>query len=112
MVPEYCFKIIGIKINSAFVMNSFINVKGCSSNNIKQKFDSVTKKTLIHVDCSRFRYVILAVDKPMKKCMHKIENMPLQTSSFFSVLARWANLLVFPVKSSMYLYSDRKPCAC
>ena len=25
-------------------MNSFINMKGCSSNNIKQKFDSITKK--------------------------------------------------------------------
>jgi len=45
--------------------------------------------------------------------MHKIENMPLQTSSiFFAVLDRGANLLVFPVKSSVWLYSDRKPRAC
>ena len=46
----------------------------------------------------------------MKKCMQKIENMPLQTSSIFPVLDK--NLLVFPVKSSVYLYSDRKPRAC
>ena len=34
---------------------------------------------------------------------------PLQ---FFPALDRWANLLSFPVKSSVLLYSDRKPRAC
>ena len=36
-------------------MNNFINMKGCSSNNIKlEKGDSITKKkTLIHVDSFR-----------------------------------------------------------
>jgi len=38
---KYCYKIIGIKINSAgavklSVLNSFINMKGCSSNNINR----------------------------------------------------------------------------
>ena len=48
----------------------------------------------------------------MKNLMHKINNMPLQPSSIFPVLDRWANLLAFPVKSSVYLYSNRKPRAC
>ena len=51
----------------------------------------------------------------MKKCMHKIKKMPLQTcSKIFPVLDKLANLLVFPAKSSVQLYSDsdRKPCAC
>ena len=48
----------------------------------------------------------------MKKCMHKTKNMPSQTSSIFSVLDRWANLLSLPVKSSVYFFSDSKPRAC
>ena len=44
----------------------------------------------------------------MKKCMHKIENMPLQTSLLFPV----PDSLVLPVKSSVWLYSIRKPRAC
>ena len=48
----------------------------------------------------------------MKKCMHKIKNMPSQTSSIFPVLDRWANLLSLPVKSSVYFFSDSKPRAC
>ena len=32
--------------------------------------------------------------------------------NFFAVLDRRASLLVFPVKSSVWLYSDRKPRAC
>ena len=63
---------------------------------------------MIPVDSSRFRYVILAA---IKKCVHKIKNMPLQPLQFFPVHDRWGNLLSFPVKSSVYFYSDRKPRA-
>ena len=52
----------------------------------------------------------------MKKFMHKIQNIrrtclhnPLQ---LFPVLDRWVNMLVFPVKSFVLLYSDRKPRTC
>ena len=41
------------------------------------------QNTLIHIDSSGFLYVILAW-YAMKKCMHKIENIPLQPSSFYS----------------------------
>ena len=39
----------------------------------------------------------------MKKCMHKIKNMPLQPLQFFphAVLDRRANPLSFPVKPSV-----------
>ena len=37
------------------------------------------QNTLIHIDSSGFLYVILAW-YAMKKCMHKIENIPLQPS--------------------------------
>ena len=38
---------------------------------------------LIHIDSSGFCYVILAW-YAMKKCVHKIENIPLQPSSIYS----------------------------
>ena len=41
------------------------------------------QNTLIHIDSSGFLYVILAW-YAMKKCMHKIENIPLQPSSIYS----------------------------
>ena len=46
----------------------------------------------------------------MKKCMHKIENMPF--IYLFNFFLSFTDELVFPVKSSVKLYSDRKPRAC
>ena len=68
-----------------------------------------TLKTAVYAD-----YVEAGsfMHQSMKKCMHKIRNMSLQTSLIFPVLDRWANLLSFPVKSSVWLYADRKPRAC
>ena len=43
--------------------------------------------------------------------MHKIENIPLQSSSIFSLTDEPISLF-FSVKSSAQLYSDRKPRAC
>ena len=40
-------------------MNSFINMKGCSSNNINRNLIN-NQKTLLHIDSSNFAYVILA----------------------------------------------------
>ena len=59
----------------------------------------------------------------MKKCMQKVAKKEgLQRLrrrqafttlfQFIPVLDRWANLLVFPVKPSVYLFSIRKPRAC
>ena len=49
----------------------------------------------------------------MKKCMHKIENMPLQSSSIFSRSWQTSQSACFSsIKSSVWLYSDKKPRAC
>ena len=48
----------------------------------------------------------------MKKCMHKIENMPLQLSSIYSCPWQMSQSVFFPVKPSVQLYSDRKQRAC
>ena len=55
---------------------------------------------LIHIDSSGFRYVILA-SQAMKKCMHKIENMPLQPSSIYSCPWQMSQSAFLPVKPSV-----------
>ena len=45
----------------------------------------------------------------MKKCMHKIEKMPLQTSSIFSHPWQMSQTPFFSSKTFCLVYSDRKP---
>ena len=47
----------------------------------------------------------------MKKCMHKIENKPLQPYSIYFCPWQMSQSAFFPVKPSVCLYSDRKPRA-
>ena len=44
--------------------------------------------------------------------MHEIQNMPLQPSSIYSCPWQMRQSAFFPVKPSVYLYSDRKLRAC
>ena len=91
-------------------MNSFINMKGCSSNDIKRNLIQWPKKRWFTSIAPEFRYVILA---SMKKCMHKIENMPLQTSSIFSHPWQMSQTACFSSKILCVVTdSDRKPRAC